>query len=315
MQRGIEESEGRCNIPLFAYYPVNRSVLDIPLRIRKSHTFNLLEAWDESLTGAADFRVFFEWFRNREALENENRKYLSDLLEPDGRQFPDSQLKAVRAALEALLPEFTDFSVRRNPLRMTVLKNGREIRVDQLSDGEKCLIALTGDLARRLAVANPINQNPLDGEGVVLIDEIDLHLHPAWQRTVLKRLAGTFPQCQFVVSTHSPQVIGETEPTQVRLLTMDNRNRIACVVPKQSKGLTSNDILDELMRPPDAGETLTRNDAVEERLSSLFRLIDSEQFADAKSEIARMTEQLHGDIPELMRARSLIAMLEMGNEE
>lgn len=125
-------------------------------------------------------------------------------MKPDGFVFPDPHLEAVREALRQFLPEFDNLTVRRNPLRMEVEKNGERLTVNQLSDGEKCLIALIGDLARRLAIANPVLRNPLDGEGVVLIDEIDLHLHPKWQRLVVPKLRTVFPNCQFVISTHSP---------------------------------------------------------------------------------------------------------------
>ena len=79
IQQKIEEES---NIPLFVYYPVNRAVLDIPLRIRKSHKFDLIEAWEESLTSGVNFRSFFEWFRNREDLENEHRNYRDMLFKP-----------------------------------------------------------------------------------------------------------------------------------------------------------------------------------------------------------------------------------------
>jgi predicted ATP-binding protein involved in virulence len=315
IRKEITETKEQCNIPLFAYYPVNRAVLDIPLRIRRAHEFKLTEAWDESLTSAANFRSFFEWFRNREDLENENRKYMDQLFKPEGWRFPDPQLQAVRQALEEFLPEFTNFSVRRNPPRMTVLKRNQEMRVDQLSDGEKCLIALVGDLARRLAIANPVRENPLEGDGIVLIDEIDLHLHPAWQRMVIPRLIETFPNLQFVVSTHSPQVIGEVEPHCLRLLQTDKENRITVVEPPQSWGLTSNDILDELMKPADTQATLTRNSEVEQQLDQLFRLIDDERFSEARKRIEEIQQQLNGDIPELVRARSLLDMMESELEE
>lgn len=198
---------------------------------------------------------------------------------------------------------------------MTVFKHGQEMRVDQLSDGEKCLIALIGDLARRLSIANPKKQNPLEGDGVVLIDEIDLHLHPGWQRMVLPKLADTFPNCQFVVSAHSPQVVGEVAAEQVRLFTQDEQSQISYVIPKQSKGLTTNEILDELMRSPSATETLTRNSAVEKRLADVFRLIDEEQIQEARKQISELEEELHGDIPDLVRAKSLLTMLGMDNEE
>ncbi len=316
IQSNVTESNEQCDVPLFAYYPVNRAVLDVPLRIRKSHRFGLLEAWDDSLTSAANFRIFFEWFRNREDLENENRKYLDQSIRPDDWEFPDSQLEAVRKALREFLPDFSQLTVRRNPpLRMTVLKHGQEIRVDQLSDGEKCLIALVGDLARRISIANPTKQNPLEGDGIVLIDEIDLHLHPGWQRMVLPRLIETFPNCQFVVSTHSPQIVGEVRANQLRMFTQDEHNQISFVIPKQAKGLTTNEILDELMRPPNMTETLKRNSTVEQRIARVFRLIDEEQIGPAKKEISELEEELHGDVPDLVRAKSLLTILGMDDEE
>ena len=76
IQSAIAKNDGKVNLPLFAYYPVNRAVVDIPLRIREKHSFDLLSAYNDSLTSGANFRTFFEWFREREDLENENRKYL-----------------------------------------------------------------------------------------------------------------------------------------------------------------------------------------------------------------------------------------------
>ena len=82
----------------------------------------------------------------------------------------------------------TEFSIKRQPLRMVVKKSGKELRIDSLSDGEKGFIALVGDIARRLAIANPLKPNSLKGEGTVLIDEIDLHLHLSWQRMIIPGL-------------------------------------------------------------------------------------------------------------------------------
>ena len=71
---------------------------------------------------------------------------------------------------------------------MKIDKDNLSLQVDQLSDGEKCTLALFGDLARRLALANPVSDNPLLGTGVVLIDEIELHMHPSWQRKIWMRI-------------------------------------------------------------------------------------------------------------------------------
>ena len=68
---------------------------------------------------------------------------------------------------------------------------------------------MVGDLARRLAIANDGRVDALSGSGIVLIDEIELHLHPAWQRDILPRLMATFPNVQFFVTTHSPLVLAQ----------------------------------------------------------------------------------------------------------
>lgn len=307
IQQAITITDSQTNIPLFAYYPVNRAVLDIPLRIRKSHTFELLEAWDESLTSAANFRSFFEWFRNREDLENENRLRHNDTIQQASNDSFDPQLQAVRQAIESIVTDFSNLSVRRNPLRMTVSKLDEEILIDQLSDGEKCLIALVGDIARRLAIANPKLGNPLEGEGVLLIDEIDLHLHPGWQRNVVPRLLKTFPNCQFIVSTHSPQVLGEVSADHVRLLSRED-GKIIFTTPKQTLGLTSNEILDELMYT-DERPTVSQNLKVESDLRRLFDLIDEGNFDKATEFMAELKNQYQGDTPELVRAMSLLTML------
>lgn len=293
------------DIPLAALYSTNRSAVKVPLEVNESHLSDPLTALGDSLSGEreeADFRLFFEWFRNREDIENENRRYLHDTFRPDDFEFPDRQLGAVRNALKAFMPEFSDLQVRRKPkLRMVVKKNGSEFSIGQLSDGEKCLIALVGDIARRLAVANPSSDDPLQGKAVILIDEIDLHLHPSWQRMIVPGLLATFPNCQFVITTHSPQILGETDARHIFLLYQDDQNQIVCSRPSQARGLTSDGILEELMRPPGFHKPLNRNHEVEEKLNEIFVLADKEQFTAARKLINRLRQEIHGDIPDLVQ--------------
>ena len=204
--RGLRECKLE-SVPIIAYYSVNRSVVDVPLRIKKRHDFQILSAYDDAFDRAADFRRFFEWFRECEDVENER---IADTLMTGGVPYlANNELAAVRTALSRFLPEFSDWRIRRTPLRMEVKKDGISLSIDQLSDGEKCMIALVGDLARRLVIANPNLDNPLLGGGIVLIDEVELHLHPAWQKLALPRLLQSFPNVQFVVTTHSPIVLAQ----------------------------------------------------------------------------------------------------------
>ena len=206
----LEEDEDS-SLPIAVYYPVNRAVLDIPLRIRKKHPFDRLAAYDQALSVSWNsFRIFFEWFREREDLENEHR-----LEKP---RFRDPQLEAVRIAIERFLPEFKNLKIKRSPLRMIVEKNREELIINQLSDGEKCMSAMVGDLARRMAIANPNMKDPLEGDGVVLVDEVDLHLHPGWQRHIARGLEETFPNCQFLLSTHSAAILSHLAPDKIWIL-------------------------------------------------------------------------------------------------
>jgi|688.fasta_scaffold227324_2 predicted ATP-binding protein involved in virulence len=312
LQSKIFEAEENINLPIFVYYPVGRAVLDIPLRIREKNNFKLFTAYDQSLESGANFRAFFIWFRDREDLENENRKYVDLPNKPEDFSFPDPQLEAVRNALKVFLPEFTDLTVRRSPLRMEIKKNGKRLTIDQLSDGEKCLIAMVGDLARRMAIANPVRENPLDGDGVVLIDEIDLHLHPKWQHIVVSRLVEVFPNCQFIISTHSPHVITHVHPDNLYVLKQTEAGAIA-ERPSESYGKTVDRVLEDLMGLP-----TTRPDKVKESLHQVYQRINLGQIAEAKELIAIMKGEVAGDPdlligadPELGRAEVIIRRKEI----
>ena len=286
-------------LPLAVYYPTNRAVLDILLKIRTKHSFEPIIAYDEVLMGGQiDFRCFFEWFRDREDLENEVRLNDSD-------QYRDRELEAVRYAIANLLDGFSNLRVRRSPLRMTVNKEGEELIVNQLSDGEKCLLALAGDLARRLAIANPNPDcNPLEGSGVVLIDEIELHLHPKWQRAIIPNLKKTFPNCQFIITTHSPQVISDLK--WVHLLRSTSEGIAIERVP--SFGKDSNRILETLMGTPE------RRQEIKEDLRELFRLIDKGELGKARQFRQNLADKMGEEDPEFVRADWLIQRKEILNK-
>lgn len=304
IQADITATVEKTNLPLFVYYPVNRAVLDIPLRIREKHQFDLLAAYDGALTSGANFRTFFEWFREREDLENENRKYKDELFKPDDYAFPDPQLEAVREALKQFLPEFKNLTVRRNPLRMEVEKNGERLTVNQLSDGEKCLIALIGDLARRLAIANPASENALEGAGIVLVDEIDLHLHPVWQRMVVPKLLRVFPKCQFIISTHSPHIITHVRPENLFLL-KQTTGGIETEKPRESYGKNVDRILEDLM-----GLATTRPDQVDTDLREIFQFISTGDLERARQGIECLKGSI-GEDPDLVKAEVLIKRKEI----
>jgi predicted ATPase len=185
------------------------------------------------------FDRFVSWFKEREDVENEQRVASGDLT------LQDPQLKAVREAIAELMPGFTRLRIQRSPGPvMVITKDGTQLRLDQLSDGERNLIALTGDLARRMALSDPQSPSPRELEGVVMIDEIEQHLHPGLQREVLPRLRRAFPNAQFIVTTHSPQVLS----TAPRDAIVEVDQFTAYRLEQGAEGRDSNAILDEVFR-------------------------------------------------------------------
>jgi predicted ATP-binding protein involved in virulence len=175
-------------------------------------------------------------------------------------------------------------------------KQGQELNIHQLSDGETGLLVLAADLARRLAIANPGLADPVqEGSGVVLIDEIELHLHPAWQRKVIPALTRTFQNCQFIVTTHSPQVISEVKPEGIYILERTDEGIVARR-PESSYGRDTNRILEDLMNTPE------RPQEIKENLLELFRLIARGELDSARQLHQEIADKIGADEPELVGA-------------
>ena len=280
------------SLPLAVYYSSNRSVRDINLESSENRTVNQLTANDQAIVaGKINFKDLFVWFRNTEDLENEEWRN-------GNRDYRDRGLESVRNAITSIMSGFTDLQVKRSRMEMTLKKQGQELIINQLSDGEKNLLAMVGDLARRLAIANPEMEKPEQGSGVVLIDEIELHLHPKWQRMVIPALLRTFPNCQFIITTHSPQVLGEVKDGKIYRLANTESGVTAEIV--RTYGRDSNRILEDEMGVP------KRSQKIKDDLLNLFRLIDDGNLTQAKELQVSLKEEIGFDEPEFARADVLI---------
>jgi predicted ATP-binding protein involved in virulence len=163
------------------------------------------------------------------------------------------------------------------------------------------MLTLIGDLVRRVVMLNPHfgEKALLETPGVVLIDELDLHLHPKWQRRVIHDLKKTFPRVQFIATTHSPQLIGEALPQEIRILENGRVTR-----PERSFGVDSSGILEEVMK------SSRRNVEVDQLLKDLSELIDQENIAGAKEVLSQVKARLGENDPEVTGANTLIDLLE-----
>lgn len=178
------------------------------------------------------------------------KQELNSLIKAKPSEKYQQHLNLVNRAIEALVPGVKNLEVDRSLGKVRLMVDNFENRVNiaQLSQGQKMLVALSGDLARRLVKLNPDSEAPLHGHGIVVIDEIELHLHPKWQQEILIGLQATFPNIQFIVTTHSPQVLSTVDKGCIRILRFDDNGGATIDKPiHQTKGVCSSDVLEQIM--------------------------------------------------------------------
>ncbi|WP_027182751.1 AAA family ATPase [Desulfovibrio inopinatus] len=298
LRKATNGSGHATKLPLFAAYPVHRTVADVSLGRNLKHPSNLDQPVVNRLTDPPGFRSFFSWLRHYDhalVSGDENGQDSSHPIDPETQR----QLLAVHAALAGFLPQLHTTCSSRLKSLGSLQKCGVRLRIEQLSVGEKSLLALVGDLARRLAVADPLEENPLAGRGIVIIDELDLHLHPGWQRMIAPRLLETFPECQFLLSTHSPYVVSHVRPENVFLLWQNENGDVECESPDLSYGQTVERILEDIFSAP------ARPTEIAGKLRELFLRIERGELDEAGLMLDELTEEI-GEDPELLKAHMLI---------
>jgi predicted ATP-binding protein involved in virulence len=234
---------------------------------------------------------FAAWMRVQQALKSENPT--------SGRV-----LVAFEAAVRRFLPAYKNLHVDDGARPRLLIDHGSTtLQVRQLSDGERGTLAMVLDLTRRLAQANPNMTDPAaNAETVVMIDEIDLHLHPQWQRRIVRDLTAAFPKCQFITTTHSPQVIGEVEHERIQIIS-DGQ----VFSPSQSFGVDSSRVLEEIM------DARPRTEIVQTLLSEISAAVGEKNFGRANEVLAKLIAQVGENDPEVIRTRTLLEF--MGNEQ
>ena len=297
-------AQGPVILPLVAFYRANRQwpverAQVMSVATEKPSRYDGYQQWGNA---AVNVSALQHWVIGK-CLERYQRS------SETGRLFyeiDDDELALVGAALSAAIENINglryDMSLKSLLTDWTQPDGSlRSVSFEHLSDGERAVICLVADIARRVCLLNPqlghevIRQTP----GVVLIDELDMHLHPQWQRRIVTGLKAAFPAIQFIAASHSPQVLGELQPEEIILLREEGASQ-----PRISYGLDSSQILQEIMGAS------ARNQKVEKKLRQLFVQIESSRLDEAK----RLLDELKREapqIPELSGAEALILRKEV----
>jgi predicted ATP-binding protein involved in virulence len=289
---------------ILAYYGAQRHLSEMKDDLKD-------KSWRSAFRDAFSPNIYFwaslMWFDEKDAEEARKRSNSTDQ-----KDYRNPELDAVRRAVSRAMGdgdtyEFPHMDGVPPKLFINHKKSGIACEVSMLGEGYKTMLAMVMNLAWRMAVANghvvwPEGQTVLHSPGIVLIDEVELHLHPGWQQTVLPKLMEIFPNVQFIVTTHSPQVLTTVEPQHIRLL----QDGQAKMIPYSTYGAQSWRVLEDVLGVPSRPDSEAK-----EILDEYFTCINQGR-GRAEEALAlrkQLDEWLDGD-PALVQADMLIARAE-----
>ncbi len=248
-------NEEQVILPLISYYGTGRLWRSIKLTEGKSQASKKtspITGYIDCLDPASSYNAAADWMRYAQMVNVETA-----MENVDNSQAPyEVDLKAIDSAVNCCTAhtgwKAIRYSVQYKELTMIHEKYGR-LPVSYLSDGIRNVVGVALDIAYRAVKLNhwigegAVRETP----GIVMIDEVDMHLHPSWQQEILPALSKAFPKIQFVVSTHSPQVLTTVEPECIRIIklrTEENgeKNVYEACTPLFSLGAESKDVLEDI---------------------------------------------------------------------
>ncbi len=199
------------NLPIFAYYATGRLFDEARGKMKNKESYKIasrFRAYDRCLEAKSTYKQFLKWYKGKE-------------LSKIQKKTDDIKLEIVKNAIIANIPDcdniFYEFDPDKQQGLKIQLKDKRILPFVSLSDGTRNYFAIIADIAFKCITLNPHMKSDALNEtsGIVLIDELDLHLHPEWQRKIIRSLKETFPNIQFITTTHSPFLIQETASNQL----------------------------------------------------------------------------------------------------
>ncbi|WP_337266866.1 AAA family ATPase [Oryzifoliimicrobium ureilyticus] len=236
-------------LPLIAYYGTGRLWSEQrQTEYRRSSVTNIEErvaGYTDCLTSSSSFKGISAWFEHR-FRQTASPSYRESL------QTNLAMIEGVKTATDAVLQP-TGWSDLRWDDKLKTLTARHETRgelpLSMLSDGVRTMLALVADVARRCASLNPqlSDRACFETPGVLLVDEVDMHLHPRWQQKVLGLLQSAFPALQIIVSTHSPHVLSTVDKSSIRVIHIKNGDVVVETPLIQTRGVESADVLATVM--------------------------------------------------------------------
>ncbi|KHD07757.1 ATPase AAA [Candidatus Thiomargarita nelsonii] len=239
LQKRVRAGDQSLILPVLSYYGTGRLWLQKSGRVETIKPDSRLSKYEGCLEPASDEKRFIRWLKTMEIAALQ-------------RQIPIGVLECLRKSIRNCLEgcESVYFDIPHDELITTLLPNNQSLPAYMLSDGQRIILAMVADIAYKAASLNSQLEEKaaLETPGIVLIDEIDLHLHPNWQRKIVDSLKTTFPKIQFIATTHSPFIIqslregelidlNESEPAEYEDQSIENiaEYKMGVEIPQRSQ--------------------------------------------------------------------------------
>lgn len=302
LKQRIHASDASVILPILSYYGAGR-LWRKKREKRESAGVDLnsrFTGYADCLDAMTNDKIMHKWFEQMTYLELQEKR-------------PIPELEAVKKAVLECFRHSGNSGINGNAARCRYNVKNHEIEVtyetkdgrfevlafSQMSDGYRSVLSMVADMACRMALLNP---QLLDGvtqktDGVVLIDEIELHLHPAWQRNIIGTLKSIFPKVQFIVSTQAPSVIASAKRDEVVIL----KDCAAWTAPL-TYGKDANTILNTVMDVPE------RQDDVKEEITRFHEALAAGSIENARISLGKLITVLGEDDPEVVGAETALAL-------
>ncbi len=277
-------TDGEQKLPLIAYYGTGRLWQTHKPKGKVQEESRTL-GYEDCLSSFSNYKQLQQWMQQATLADLQNQRNNF----PSKRNFP-KQLQVICQTVDRFLKAegFSSFhyNVEIGELAVNHPTSGL-LPVSLLSDGVRSMVALVADIGFRCARLNAFlgERATIETEGIVLIDELDMHLHPSWQQIVVEQLTEAFPKLQFIVTTHSPQLITAVKPESVRVIEWSG-DEVTASTPSFSEGATSQYALEHIFHVASRPEGLE----IVKKLNRYQQLLSENRWND--DEALRLWEDL-----------------------
>ena len=290
-------------LPVLGYYGTSRMWNDSSLLKRKNVDLSRSSGYTECLEPSGSYNTFAQWFRyaTESALEYDRIIAEKNLKTKNPyRVLLNAINKAIITCISSMGWTDLKYSFAAQNLLICHPQMG-ELPLEAMSDGARSVISMAADIAYRMARLNPDmgEDVTLKTSGVILIDEVDMHLHPSWQQTVVNDLIRAFPKVQFIMTTHSPQVLTSVSAESIRILHWDD-DMVDIEEPSFSLGAESSQLLRDIQHV----ETRPGSLPIVKTLQRYLQLVSEDKWDSEEALTLRKTldEWSQGREPALLRA-------------